>query len=99
MGKTIVFGIFKGNGKAYTEIVPNTKQTTLERIIRGKVALESVVYSHGWRGYDGLLDVGYDKYLYADHPTTSFSGMASTSMALRVSGVLPKPVCPSFMAS
>jgi transposase len=36
-GKTIVFGIFKREGKVYTEIVPNARKKTLQRIIRGKV--------------------------------------------------------------
>ena len=38
-GKTIVFGLFKRNGKVYTEIVPNCSKDTLQGIIRGKVAL------------------------------------------------------------
>ena len=35
---------------------------TLQGIIRGKVNPESVVHSDGWKGYDGLVDVGYDKH-------------------------------------
>ena len=35
-GKTIVFGLFKRNGKVYTEIVPNCSKDTLQGIIRGK---------------------------------------------------------------
>ena len=63
-GKTIVFGLFKRNGKVvYTEIVPNCSKNTLQAIIRGKVGLESVIYSDGWRGYNGLVDVGYGKHL------------------------------------
>lgn len=66
-GKTTVFGLFKRNGKVYTEIVPNWWIDTLQGIIRGKVALESVIYSDGWRGYNGLVDVGYGKHLRVDH--------------------------------
>jgi len=36
-GKTIVFGIYKRNGKVYTEIVPNCSRKTLYAIIKGKV--------------------------------------------------------------
>ena len=57
-GKTIVFGIFKRNGKVYTEIVTNCSKGTLQAIIRGKVEPESIIYSDGWRGYNGLVDVG-----------------------------------------
>ena len=40
-GKTIVFGLFKRNGKIYTELVPNCFKNTPQAIIRGKVSLES----------------------------------------------------------
>src|SRR5438270_6149016 len=61
-GKTIVFGIFKRNGCVYTEVVPDCKKARLQAIIRGRVALEAVINSDGWRGYDGLVDVGYSKH-------------------------------------
>jgi transposase-like protein len=34
-GKTIVFGLYKRDGKVYTEIVPDVKAKTLQGIIRG----------------------------------------------------------------
>lgn len=53
-GKTAVFGVFKRNGSVYTEIVPDCSRATLQAIIRGRVALDSVIYSDGWRGYNGF---------------------------------------------
>lgn len=49
-GETIVFGIFKRNGQVYTEIVPNCRKPTLQKVIRVHVALETVIHSDGWRG-------------------------------------------------
>lgn len=72
-GKTIVFGIFKRNGSVYTEIVPDCKARTLQAIIRGHVAPESVIHSDGWRGYDGLVDVGYKKYFRVNHSDNQFA--------------------------
>ena len=72
-GKTIVFGIFKRNGKVYTEMVPDARKKTLQDIIRGKVALESVIHSDGWRGYNGLVDVGYDKHYRVHHGNDEFA--------------------------
>ncbi len=40
-GKTMVFRIFKRNGKVYTEIVPDCRRATLQAVIRGKVKHES----------------------------------------------------------
>ena len=65
--KTIVFGILKRGDRVYTEIVPNCRAATLQAIIRGRVALDSTIYSDHWRGYDGLVDVGYGKHLRVHH--------------------------------
>lgn len=71
--KQPVFGIFKRNGRVYTEIVPNCKKVTLQPIIRGKVDPSTVIYSDKWRGYDGLVDVGYDKHFRVNHGSNEFS--------------------------
>ncbi|MFL6210424.1 MAG: IS1595 family transposase [Pyrinomonadaceae bacterium] len=71
-GKTIVFGIFKRNGCVYTEIVPDCKKRTLQAIMRGRIALDAVSNSDGWRGYDGLVDVGYSKHFRVHHGQDEF---------------------------
>ena len=71
-GKTIVFGLLKREGKVYTEIVPDCQRSTLQGIIRGHVELESVIYSDGWRGYNGLVDIGYDKHFRVHHGENEF---------------------------
>jgi len=72
-GKTIVFGIFKRNGKVYTEIVEDCSKRSLLRVIRGQVAPRTVIHSDGWRGYDGLVDVGYKKHYRVHHATDEFA--------------------------
>ena len=71
--KTIVFGLFKRDGKVYTEIVPDCSAKTLQRIIRGRANVESVIHSDGWRGYDGLVDIGYEKHFRVEHGKDEFS--------------------------
>ena len=72
-GKTIVFGLLKRHGKVYTEIVPDCSKTTLQGIIRGHVDLSTVIHSDGWRGYDGLVDIGYDKHFRVNHGANEFA--------------------------
>jgi hypothetical protein len=50
-GKTIVFGVFKRDGRVYAEIVPDCSKRSLQKVIRGQVGLDSVIHSDGWRGY------------------------------------------------
>ena len=71
--KTIVFGLYKRNGMVYTEIIPDAKSATLQAIIRGRADIESVIHSDGWRGYDGLVDLGYEKHFRVHHGANEFS--------------------------
>lgn len=70
--KQPVFGIFQRNGFVYTEIISNCKKETLQKIIRGRVSLNSVINTDGWKGYDGLVDIGYDKHFRVKHGKNEF---------------------------
>ena len=72
-GKIPVFGILQRKGKVYTEIVPDCAQATLQAIIRGKVSPDSVIHSDGWRGYNGLVDIGYKKHYRVHHGANEFA--------------------------
>lgn len=61
----------------YCEIVPDCSRATLQGIIRGRVDLESVIHSDGWRGYDGLVDLGYQKHFRVQHSHNEFSNKHS----------------------
>ena len=72
-GKTIVFGIYKRNGKVYTEIVPNCSRRTLYAIIKGKVDPASTIHTDGFRSYDGIVDLGYQKHYRINHSADEFA--------------------------
>jgi transposase len=72
-GKTVVFGILQRGGKVYTEIVPDCARKTLQGIIRGKVDPDSVIHTDYWRGYNGLVDVGYKKHFRIRHGHNEFA--------------------------
>ena len=70
--KTPVFGILKRGGKVYTEVVPDCAKATLQGVIRGRVDPDSVIHSDGWRGYNGLVDLGYKKHYRVNHGNDQF---------------------------
>ena len=72
-GKTPVFGILQRGGKVYTEVVPDCAKATLQAIIRGKVDPDSIIHSDHWRGYNGLVDLGYKKHYRVQHGANEFS--------------------------
>jgi len=71
-GKTTVFGIFERDGQVYTEIVSDCSKATLQGIIRGRVDPRTVINSDGWRGYNGLVDLGYGHFR-VDHSKDEFA--------------------------
>ncbi len=72
-GKTIVFGIYKRNGKVYTEIVTNCSRRTLYAIIKGKIDAASTIHTDGFRTYDGIVDLGYQKHYRVQHGKDEFA--------------------------
>ena len=72
-GKTIVFGILKRGDKVYTEIVPDASKATLQKVIRGRVGIEGVINTDGWRGYHGLIDMGFAKHFRVYHGQNEFA--------------------------
>jgi len=71
--KTPVFGIHHRGGKVFTQIVPDCSKASLQAVIRGKVGIESVIHSDGWAGYDGLVDIGYQKHYRVQHGRDEFA--------------------------
>lgn len=75
--KTPVFGILQRGGKVYTEIVPDCAKRTLQAIIRGRVKLDTIIHSDCWRGYNGLVDIGYKKHYRVHHGKNEFANRKS----------------------
>lgn len=72
--KQPVFGIFERDSKVYTEIVDNCTKPTLQAIIRGRIDPKTIIVTDKWRGYDGLVDVGYDAHFRINHSKTFSNG-------------------------
>lgn len=71
-GKTIVFGIYKRNGRVFTEIVPNCTKAQLQAIIRGRVELSATIHTDGFRAYDGIVHMGYRRHYRVHHHRDEF---------------------------
>ena len=63
-----------GRVEIYTEIIPNCTAKTLRPIIRWKVNFdESILYSDGWKAYDGLVDPVSERHFRVNHWDNEFS--------------------------
>lgn len=58
----IIFGLFRDNSKIHTEMVDESYTLRFRDIVRGKVPWEAIDYSNYWYEFDGLVEVGKNKY-------------------------------------
>lgn len=72
-GKIPVFGMLKRGDKVYTQIVKNCSVSQLLPIIQGKADTDAIIYSDGFKTYDGLTDFGYKKHYRVKHDENEFA--------------------------
>lgn len=57
----VVLGLFRREGRIYTEIIPNFSKAALRKIVRGRLSIDALSPLARWREYDGLVDLGCQK--------------------------------------
>ncbi len=72
-GKIPVFGMLKRGDKVYTQIVKSCSIRELIPIIQGKAAANSVLFSDGFKTYDGLVNYGYKQHFRVNHGENEFA--------------------------
>ena len=71
-GKTPVFGMLKRGDKVYTQIVKNCSISELLPIIKGRTNTGAIIYSDGFKSYDGLVNYGYKRHYRVKHGENDF---------------------------
>jgi transposase len=56
-----VFSLLVHGNRIHTQIIPDCRKAPLRAIIRGRYVADEVLLNNGWHGYDGLVDVEYEK--------------------------------------
>lgn len=81
--KVPVFGIKKrDDGSVYTQIIENASKQSLMPIVKRLIhTTDSVVYTDGWKGYDGLVFDGYK------HQRVNHSKRYSNQKGTHINGI------------
>jgi len=82
----IIFGIFQRNGSVYVKFVKDADKKTLQNIIKGKIVLESDVYSDTWTAYEGLNKKGY-KHETVDHGHKEYFKQNDNKKKIHINGI------------
>lgn len=80
--KQAVFGIYeRADGIVYVKPIRDVTKPTLQDIIKGKVSIETTIYSDTWGSYNGL------KQEFADHQTVSHQDNEYKRGAASINGI------------
>lgn len=80
--KQAVFGIYQRNdGIVYVKPVQDVSKPTLQDIIKGKVSIETTIYSDTWKSYKGL------KEDFADHQTVAHKDNEYKRGSVSINGI------------
>ena len=65
--------MLKRGDKVYTQIVKNCSVSELLPIIEKKANKDSILYTDGFKNYDGLVDYGYKQHYRVKHSDNEFA--------------------------
>ena len=73
-GKTIVFGLKRRNGKVYTQVIKNCSQSHSHASHTArKISKSTTVFTDGFKSYDSLVNIGYQKHYRVYHGKNEFA--------------------------
>jgi transposase len=72
-GKIPVFGMLKRGDKVYTQIIKNCSMSELMPVIQGKADKGAVLFTDGFKTYDGLAYFGYKKHYRVRYGENEFA--------------------------
>ena len=61
------------DGKVYTQVIRNCSREEILPLISTKISKDSVLFTDGFKTYDGLVDMGYKKHYRVHHGKNEFS--------------------------
>jgi len=87
LGKTVVFGIFKRNGRVSAKVVPDRRRATLQADIRGRVCPRASYIEMDGAATMGLSTLDTRSITVLTTAKMNLPGARPTSQESRVSGV------------
>ena len=86
-GKTIVFGLKQREGKVYTQVIKNCSKKAIIPLINQRISKSAIVYTDGFKTYDGLVDMGYKKHYRVHHGKNEFAKREKKNIKNHINGI------------
>ena len=86
-GKTVVFGLKQRKGKVYTQVIKNCSQRAIIPLISQRISKSAIVYTDGFKTYDGLVSMGYKKHYRVHHGKNEFAKKEKKRIRNHINGI------------
>jgi len=86
-GKTIVFGLKQREGKVYTQVIKNCSKKVIIPLINQRISRSAIVYTDGFKTYDGLVNMGYKKHYRVHHGKNEFAKKEKKRIRNHINGI------------
>ncbi len=86
-GKTIVFGLKQREGKVYTQVIKNCSKKVIIPLINQRISRSAIVYTDGFKTYDGLVNMGYKKHYRVHHGKNEFAKKEKKKIRNHINGI------------
>ena len=86
-GKMIVFGLKQREGKVYTQVIKNCSKKVIIPLINQRISRSAVVYTDGFKTYDGLVNMGYKKHYRVYHGKNEFAKKERRKIKNHINGI------------
>ena len=86
-GKTIVFGLKQRQGRVYTQVIKNCSQKAIIPLINKRISKSAIVYTDGFKTYDGLVSMGYKKHYRVHHGKNEFAKKERRKIKNHINGI------------
>ena len=85
--KTIVFGLKQRHGRVYTQVIKNCSQEAIIPLISKRISRSAILYTDGFKTYDGLVNMGYKKHYRVYHGKNEFAKTENTKVKNHINGI------------
>ncbi len=86
-GKTIVFGLKQREGKVYTQVIKNCSKKAIIPLINQRISRSVIVYTDGFKTYDGLVNMGYKRHYRVHHGKNEFARREQKNIKNHINGI------------
>ena len=86
-GKTIVFGLKQREGKVYTQVIKNCSKNSIIPLINQRIGKSAIVYTDGFKTYDGLVNMGYKRHYRVHHGKNEFAKKEKKNIKNHINGI------------